>query len=84
MMNKVLIEVTSPAAGQTFDMFVPDTIQIGEMISLIGNVFAQTSNGTYSKTSSMVLSEKKTGYVFDLNKTIKDSNIRNGSKLLLF
>jgi len=84
MMNKVLIEVTSPAAGQTFDMFVPDTIQIGEMISLIGNVFAQTSNGTYSKTSSMVLSEKKTGYVFDLNKTIKDSNRRNGSKLLLF
>ena len=83
-MNKVLIEVTSPAAGQTFDMFVPDTIQIGEMISLIGNVFAQTSNGIYSKTSSMVLSEKKTGYVFDLNKTIKDSNIRNGSKLLLF
>ena len=84
MMNKVLIEVTSPAAGQTFDMFVPDTIQIGEMISLIGNVFAQTSNGTYSKTSSMVLSEKKTGYVFVLNKTIKDSTIRNGSKLLLF
>lgn len=83
-MNKVLIEVTSPAAGQTFDMFVPDTLQIGEMISLIGNVFAKTSNGAYSKTSSMVLSEKRTGYVFDLNKTIKDSNIRNGSKLLLF
>lgn len=46
-MNKVLIEVTSPAAGQIFDMFVPDTLQIGEMISLISNVFAQTSNGTF-------------------------------------
>ena len=83
-MNKILIEVTSPAAGQTYDMFVPDTLQIGEMVSLLGNVFAQTSNGTYSKTSSMVLSEKKTGYVFDLNKTVRDSNIRNGTKLLLY
>ena len=83
-MNKILIEVTSPAAGQTYDMFVPDTLQIGEMVSLISNVCAHTSYGPYSKTSSMVLSEKKTGYVFDLNKTVRDSNIRNGSKLLLF
>lgn len=83
-MNKILIEVTSPAAGQTYDMFVPDTLQIGEMIMLIGNVFAQTSNGTYAKTSTPVLCEKKTGFVFDWNKTVGDSNIRNGSKLLLF
>ena len=83
-MNNVLIEVTSPAAGQTYDMFVPDTLQIGEIIQLISNVFAQTSNGTYTKTSPMVLSEKKTGFIFDLNKTVRDSNIRNGSKLLLF
>lgn len=83
-MNKVLIEVTSPAAGQTYDMFVPDTMQIGEIIPLISSVFAQTSNGIYSQTVSSVLSEKKTGYVFELNKTVRESNIRNGSKLLLF
>ncbi len=83
-MNRVLIEVTSPAAGQTYDMFVPDTLQIGEMISLISNVFAQTSSGTYYRTNTMVLSEKKSGYVYELNKTLKESNIRNGSKLLLF
>lgn len=83
-MVKILIEVTSPAAGQTYDMFVPDTLQISEILSRVGNVFAQESKGTYSGSSQMVLCEKNTGGVLDPKQTIKDAQIRNGSKLLLF
>ena len=83
-MNKILVEITSPAAGLTYDMFVPDTLQIGEMIPLISDVFSQTSGGTYSTTEPSVLCDYKTGFAFDLNKTVKEANITNGSKLIIF
>ena len=83
-MNKILVEITSPAAGLTYDMFVPDSLQIGEMIPLVSNIFSQTSGGTYSATQPNILCDYITGVVYDLNKTVKEANITNGSKLILF
>lgn len=83
-MNKVLIEVTSPAASQSYDMLVPENMQVGEFASLVSGVFSGTSNGIYQYTGSSVVSERDTGFVLDPNKTIRESNIRNGTKLLLF
>ena len=83
-MKKVLVEVTSPAAGLTYDMFVPSTLRIGEMVSLISNLFAQTSNGMYVRSEPAVLCERKSGYVYDFRHTVQEADIRNGTKLILF
>lgn len=83
-MNKLLIEVTSPAAGQSYDMLVPENMQIGEFASLVSGVFSGTSSGIYQYTGSFVVSEKHTGNVLNPNNTMKESNIRNGTKLILF
>lgn len=83
-MTKVLIEVTSPAAGETFDMFVPETMHIGEVALLVSGLFDNISQGTYKKTNSPILCEKISGSVYDPNKTVKESGILNGTKFLLF
>lgn len=83
-MNKILIEVTSPAACQSYDMLVPENMQIGEFAYLVSSVFSGTSSGIYQYTGSSVVSEKNTGIVLNPNKTMRESNIRNGTKLILF
>lgn len=81
-MSKILLEITSPAAGESYDVFVPDNMQIGELISLLGTVFTQTSNGTYIFSNQAVLSEKNAGTVYSPNDRIRDLDIKNGTKLL--
>ena len=83
-MEKLLIEVHSPAANIVHDIFVPINMQIGEIIQLIGRMFAQLSGGTFLFTGKGVLSERESGYIFDPNQQVKNSRLRNGTKLILY
>lgn len=81
---KYLIEVSVPASGLVHDLFVPDTMQVGTLTLLSANVFAQLSGGLYVASESAILCEKKTGCVFDADKRIRDTAIRNGTRLVLY
>ncbi len=83
-MQKLLVEISSPAVDKTYDVYIPCNLQVGEVIRLAARVFADLSNGTYKRSSCNVLCEKETGRVFDPDLFVKDSGIRNGMKLLLF
>lgn len=83
-MQKILVEVSSPAAGLTYDMFVPDIMQIGEFASLATSLFIQLSGGTFTCKRSVIVSERKSGRVYDPNLTVKEAQIKNGTKLIIF
>ena len=83
-MDKLIIEIHSPAANLVHDIFVPGNMQIGEITQLIGKLFAQLSGGTFFFTGNCILSEKESGSVLDPNKIVKHTNLRNGSKLVLY
>ena len=82
-MQKILVEVSSPAAGKTYDMFVPDSMQIGEFATLATSLFTQLSDGTFSCSRMVAVCERKTGRVFDCNMTVKESNIKNGTQIII-
>lgn len=83
-MEKILVEVTAPAANLTYDMLIPQNMQIGEISQLIASVFAQLSSGTYVNTGKNVICDKATGTSFEQSAFVKDTEIKNGAKLLLF
>lgn len=82
-MNKLLIEVTLPAAELTYDLFVPDTMQVGVLTQLVSSVFAELSDGQYTAGHG-VLCEQETGCQYDAQARLFETNIRNGTGLLLF
>ena len=81
---KVLIEVSLPAAGLTYDLFVPETMQVGTLTQLTAAVFAQLSDGLYVSSHSPVLCEKESGQEFDAAARIRDTTIQNGTKMVLY
>ncbi len=83
-MKKILIEITSPAAGLTYDMFVPDTMQIGELSMLAGEVFRKQSNGMYNRSNTLLLCTADDGQVLEPSETIKSKRILHGTRLILF
>ena len=83
-MKKILIEIASPAAGLTYDMFVPDTLQIGELARLVCEVFRKMSDGMYNGSEPPMLCTAADGNVLEPSGTVKSSGIGNGARLILF
>ena len=83
-MNKVLVEVKLPAADIVYDLFVPCSMQIGTMTQLVAAVFSKLSKGVYCATPNSILCEQKTGKQYEANAYIRDTDIRNGTKLFLY
>ncbi|QCJ44174.1 methyltransferase [Bacillus sp. S3] len=82
-MDKVLVEVFIPAANQTFDIFLPLKSKLHEVVLLVGNTLTELSQGYYTGTEQTVLCDRHTGEIFNINNTVEELGLKNGSKLML-
>lgn len=83
-METYLIEVNLPAAAVSYHLSVPCNMQVGTMTQLVASVFERLSNGAYTATNQSRLCRQATGESFDPNLKIRETSIRNGTKLFLY
>lgn len=83
MNNKLLVEVLIPATCQTFDVFIPKSIRMGEVIALASAVINELCVGRYKATDSTLLFNADTGEAYDVNSFVYELDIKNGSRLML-
>ena len=81
--NKALVEVTVPASGEKFDVFIPLESRMSEVAKLVASAISDLSEGKYRATADAVLCDAETGSLYDVNKEIAELGIQNGSRLLL-
>ena len=83
-MNKYLITIIVPMIESEYDLYIPNNKKIGTIKSLILESLLELSNGAFNKKSTMVrMIDKNTGNEFENNVYIKDSGIKNGSKIII-
>ena len=82
-MNKVLIKVYVPYIGEEYDIFIPVNKKIGTVKKYIINAIYELSNGNLKNINKIKIYDKQTGEILNNNISIKESNIRNGTKLIL-
>lgn len=82
-MHKILVEIYNPASHHTYDVFIPIKSKIYEIAYLLANTASELSQGFYKATEQTVLCDRVTGQVFDINLTIEELGLKNGSKLML-
>ncbi|MCL1853219.1 MAG: hypothetical protein FWF88_09355 [Peptococcaceae bacterium] len=82
-MNKILVELTLPAAEQTYDVYLPLESEIGEIVNLLCALFSDLARGKYMPTANTLLCDTETGDPFDKNKTAANYDLKNGSRILL-
>ena len=84
MMNsKILVEVLVPASGEKYDVFIPLTVRMGEVVQLVTTAVNDLSAGKYKATENAILCSAETGFAYDVNAIVAELNIQNGARLML-
>ena len=83
MKNKINVDIIVPAINETYNLFIPINKKVGEIIKLLNQSINELSNGEFPISNKLSLVNLNSGDVYDIGINVKDSNILDGSKLVL-
>lgn len=83
MNNKYNIKLLVPSLYKTFDLLIPVNNNVAEIIIMITKGLNLISNGNFNNNKKMYLYNGITGIPYDMEQTINDTDIKNGTKLIL-
>ena len=82
MENKVLIELIVPELEAKYDLFIPITKRVGNIIALLTKAISELGI-IYSLAPNTALYNRYTGEKYEPNDLIYQTNIANGTILVL-
>lgn len=83
MKNKILIELIVPDIYEVYNLFIPINRKIGNVIELLNKAVNELSNNSYIGNNKTSLYSKQTGNKYDINSLVRETDIKQGSKLIL-
>lgn len=81
--NKVLVSVNVPILEKKYDIYFPVNRKMSNVIEMIKTSLQELSQGSFDMNNDYVLYNKENGEPYDMNILVRESNIRNGSKVIL-
>lgn len=82
-MNKVMIQLTIPVTGKSYDILLPKTLSVGQATHLIASFFTGIMGGAYMPDGSEVLCDMESGKIYDINASVDMLHLKNGTRLML-
>lgn len=82
-MNKVLIKLYIPIIEEQYDVWIPLNKRIYNVINLLVKAVREFTGGYYNPSKMPNLFDKVTSLPYDINLTVKESDIKNGTELIL-
>ncbi len=83
MKNKVLIELIVPDIDEKFNLYIPINKRIGNIVVLLNKAVKELTNGLYDGNNKTILYNKVTNERYAVNSLVRETNIRNGTVLIL-
>ena len=81
--NKILIELEIPLLEKKYDLFIPINKKIGTVKKLIEDSLQELTDTNYEVREDTNLYSKDTGDIYDVNKNVRDTDLKNGSRVIL-
>lgn len=82
-LEKTLVNVYVPVVGKSYDMFIPLCLQMGEVLELIKTAVTKLSYENFVASNENIICNRDNGEIFDINLSVYELGIRNGSQLML-
>ncbi len=83
-MNKYLVTIIVPQIEVEFDIYIPNNKKVGTIKENILKQVNDISNGSFNKSLKEIrMLDREIGIEYDNNIYVKDSKIRNGTKLVI-
>lgn len=83
MKNKVIVKVLVPFLDETFDVFLPVNKKIGKFIDLFVQYLKSYSSDVFEYNEKLALYNRNTGEIYNPDTIVKNTNIRNGTELII-
>lgn len=83
MKNKVLVELVVPTIESSYDIYLPINKRIGNIIMLLNKTVSELSEGCYEGNPNTSLYNRETSQKYDKNTLLYNTDIRNGTALIL-
>ena len=81
--NKVLITVNVPSLEKKYDVYVPVNRKVYSVINMLKTSLFELSLGSFNVNKNYVLYNEESGIIYDMNLLVRDTDIRNGSTVIL-
>ncbi len=82
-MDRILVKLYVPMLEEIYDVWLPSTKRIYNIIILLVKAINELNNNCYKPNQIPLLYDKLTAEVYDINLKLKDTNIGNGTELIL-
>lgn len=83
MKNKVIVKLIVPILDETYDLFIPANKKVGKAINLLSNALSDMTEGVFNYDEHLALYNRNTGEMYSPDALVKNTNIRNGTELIL-
>lgn len=81
--NKVLVSLNVPVLEQKYDVYLPVNRKVHNVIKMLKATLFDLSNGSFKVDQNYVLYNKENGMMYDMNMLVRDTDIRNGSMIIM-
>ena len=81
--NKVLIQLEIPLIEKKYDLFIPTNKKVGTVKSLIEKALVELTDNVYVISEDTNFYSKELGTIYDVNQTVRDTDLKNGSRVIL-
>jgi len=82
-MDKILVKLYVPIIEQQYEIWIPANKRIYNIIDLLTKAVNELSGGYYKVSKPPSLYDKASGKPYDINLSIKETTIRNGTEIVL-
>ncbi len=81
--NKILIELEIPLIEKSYDLYIPINKTIGTIKNLIEQSLVELTENSYIPKEDSNFYSKETGEIYDVNMIVRQTNLQNGSRIIL-
>lgn len=82
-MEELFLQIYIPSVSKSFDIKVTKSLKIYELKDMLFDLLSKEIDSETLKKSKAVLSDKESGVILNINLSIEELKIRNGSSLML-
>lgn len=83
MNNKILIGLYIPLIEKNYDVYIPINKKIGTIKKLIEEGLIELTDNSYVIKEDSNFYSKETGQIYDVNKSVRETDLKNGSRIIL-
>ena len=82
-MNKVLVKLYIPVIEKQYDVWLPKNKRIYNVILLLLKGLNELTKESYNTENLPILYNKLTGIKYNINDRVRDTDITNGTEIIL-